>query len=154
MVSFTKAAIVNSSLPHFMAAMLNSSPVLTFMFTGLLYESKSTPGILHTIEYNFTTIGTKSFHDCSCWYLFFSVTFYAVNVAIIVLLYDIKLEPARPASVCHLALFSEKKIISMLLNPLNWLETLLLSPLLLGSYRGKAFQKPLARARDRLLRSR
>jgi hypothetical protein len=154
MVSFTKAAIVNSPLPYFMAAMFNSSSVDTLMLSRLFNESKSTPRILHTFEYNFTTIRTKSFHDCSCWYLFFSVTFYAVNVAIIVLLYDIKLEPARPASVCHLALFSEKKIISMLLNPLNWLETLLLSPLLLGSYRGKAFQKPLARARDRLLRSR
>jgi len=36
---------------------------------------------------------------------FFSATFHAVNVAIIVLLSDIKLEPVKPARVCHLALF-------------------------------------------------
>jgi hypothetical protein len=105
MVSFTKAAIVNSPLPYFMAAMFNSSSVDTLMLSRLLNESKSTPRILHTFEYNFTTIRTKSFHDCSCWYFFFSATFHAVNVGIIVLLSDIKLEPVRPPGMCHLALF-------------------------------------------------
>lgn len=109
MVSITKTAIVNPSLANFMTPVFNSSSVYRFILYGLLYENKSTPGISLTFENNFTTMGTNSFHFCSCWYSFFSATFHPVTVGRIVLLPDIKLEPAKPDRVCHLALFSKKK---------------------------------------------
>jgi hypothetical protein len=109
MVTVTKTAIVNPSLANFTASVFNPSPVYSFMLYGLLYENKSAPGITHTFENNFTTIGTKSFHYCSCLYLFFSATFHEVNVVKIVLLSDIKLEPFISARCAIWHFFKKRK---------------------------------------------
>lgn len=130
MVSFTKAAIVNSPLPHFMSAMFNSSPVNTLMLSGLLYESKSTPRILHTFEYNFTAISTRAFIIIHVGISFFSSTFHAVNVAIIVLLFYIKLEPFSPEPCAIWHFFKKKeKLISVVFKWLEMYVDLLLSSL-------------------------
>jgi hypothetical protein len=64
MVSFTRTAIVNSSLPRFTATMFDSFSVYGSLFAGMSQVTKCDARIFHSVENNFTGFKTNTFHYC------------------------------------------------------------------------------------------